>query len=178
MAKQKIEPTDHYDLVIQAMTTHGLLLGSYDSAGKPNAMTIGWGGICHIWGIPVWTVLVRPSRYTYRCIEHTTAFSVNVPTDSMVLACAGCGSKSGRDVDKFAEFGLEAVKGTRVLAPTIGQCPITYECQVIHSTEVLPEKLQNDILSGSYVDGDFHRIYFGKILHAQAEPNAAELLSQ
>jgi flavin reductase (DIM6/NTAB) family NADH-FMN oxidoreductase RutF len=154
----------------------GLLVGSYDAAGRANAMTIGWGTIGSIWGIPMWTILVRPSRYTYRCIEHSGCFTVNVPSSGMEKACAICGSKSGRDMDKFKECGLTAQKALTVLAPTIDQCPIVYECQVVHSNDVLPTKLSDEIHPGAYISGDFHRIYFGKILTVRADPNAGELL--
>jgi len=178
MAKQKIRPFEHFENVIEIMTSRGLLLGSYDAAGKPNVMTIGWGSVGAVWGMPVWIVLVRPSRYTYSCIEHNGCFTVNVPTASMSTACAAAGSRSGRDMDKFAECKLTAEKGKTVLAPVVSECPIVYECQVVHSSDVLPAKLADEILSGAYVNGDFHRVYFGKILSARGEPNALELLGR
>ena len=176
MAKRKIAFAEHHEAVMRALTSSGLLLGSYDAAGKANVMTIGWGSIGSIWGVRVWVVLVRPSRYTYRCIEHNGCFTVNVPTQSMGMVCAACGAKSGRDVDKFVECGLTAERATTVLAPVVAECPLVYECQVVHSNDVLPAKLADEIMSGAYMDGDFHRIYFGKILAARAEANAAELL--
>ena len=178
MAKSKISFNQHYDAVMHALTTHGLLLGSYDAAGKANVMTIGWASLGHLWGMGVWTVLVRPSRYTFRCIEHSASFSINVPPESLAGACAICGSKSGRDADKIAEAHLTIERGSTVLAPVIAECPIVYECQVVHSAEILPAKLAHEILAGAYVDGDFHRIYFGKILAARAEPDAEKLLRQ
>jgi len=178
MAKKAIAYTKHFEAVMRAMTTHGLLLGSYDAAGKPNVMTIGWGALGSVWGVGLWIVLVRPSRYTYRCVEHTGCFSVNVPAPELGMVCARCGSISGSAIDKFSDCGLTAEKGQSVLAPTVAECPIVYECQVVHSSDVLPAKLADEILSGAYVDGDFHRVYFGKILAARAEANAAALLSE
>jgi flavin reductase (DIM6/NTAB) family NADH-FMN oxidoreductase RutF len=176
MAKEKIDPAAHYDKVLEILTRQGLLLGSYDAAGKANLMTIGWGAMGRIWGVPAWVVLVRPSRYTWRCIEHSGCFSVNVPTAEMHMVCATCGSTSGRDTDKFALCHLTAEKGQMVLAPTVAECPIVYECQVVHSNDVVPEKLSGEILSGAYMDGDFHRVYFGKILAARADAKALKLL--
>ncbi len=176
MDRHTVRYTRYYPEVMEAMTSAGLLLGSYDAAGKPNLMTIGWGAVGSLWSVPVWQVLVRPTRYTYRCIEHTGCFSVNVPTGDMGMTVATCGSTSGRDADKFAECGLTAEKAGSVLAPTVAECPIVYECQVVHSTDVLPEKLTDEILGGHYMDGDFHRIYFGKILAAHAAADADALL--
>lgn len=176
MAKERIELTAYYDRVVQTLTHQGLLLGSYDSSGRANVMTIGWGALGRVWAVPAWVVLVRPSRYTWQCIEHSGCFSVNVPTSAMHLACATCGSVSGRDTDKFALCELTAERGQTVLAPTIAQCPIVYECQVVHSNDVLPDKLAGEILSGAYMDGDYHRVYFGKVLSARAEADALKLL--
>ena len=176
MEKQTIDFTDHYTAVIKKLTTQGLLLGSYDHDGKANVMTIGWGSLGSIWGIPLWLVLVRPSRYTYRCIEHSASFTVNVPTEALASACAACGTKSGRDTDKFAECGLTAERGQMVLAPTVGECPIVYECQVVHSNDIIPARLADEIMDGAYTNGDFHRVYCGKVLSARAAADAAELL--
>jgi flavin reductase (DIM6/NTAB) family NADH-FMN oxidoreductase RutF len=176
MATKKIHYTDYYAEVMKALTSHGLLIGSYDAAGKANLMTIGWGAMGSVWGMPLWFVLVRPSRYTYRCIEHSGCFTVNVPTEAMGKACAYCGSKSGRDVDKFAECKLTARKASTVLAPVVTECPIVYECQVVHSNDVIPSKLADDIRSGMYVSGDYHRVYCGKILAAYADTDGAAAL--
>ncbi len=177
MTKQDVLPETLYPRVLQVMRSRGLLLGSYDSATKPNLMTIGWGSMGSIWGEPIWIVLVRPSRYTYRCIEHTGCFSVNVPGNDLNMACATCGSKSGRDVNKFETCSLTAEKGQTVLAPTVKQCPVIYECQVVHASDIDPEKMDGRILSGAYRDGDYHRMYFGKILHTSADPMADDLLA-
>ncbi len=175
MARRKMNFNANFDIVMETLNSPGLLLGSYDAAGKANIMTIGWGSIGTIWGIPVWTVLVRPSRYTYRCIEHSACFTVNVPSEDIAGYCATtCGSRSGRDVDKFAECNLTAERAPSVLAPIVAECPIVYECQVVHSSEVLPDRLADEILSGAYVDGDYHRVYWGKILGAYAEADARE----
>ena len=177
MPKTRTEPTVHHDAVIRALTSHGLLLGSYDAGGRPNAMTIGWGSIGSIWGLPMWIVLVRPSRYTFECIEHNGCFTVNVPTEALSMACATCGSLSGRDAYKFEKAGINPEAARNVLAPIVAECPLIYECQVVHSNDVLPAKLADEILGGAYVDGDFHRVYYARILATRAEPDAAERLS-
>ena len=117
MSNSVSDYTKHFEPVMKALTSRGLLLGSYDAASKANLMTIGWGSLGSIWGLPMWVVLVRPSRYTYRCIEHTGCFTVNVPSEALGRACATCGTKSGRDIDKFAACKLDVEKSEYVLAP-------------------------------------------------------------
>jgi len=178
MAREEIHFIAHYGLVMEALMSRGLLLASYDAGGKPNVMTIGWGTLGEIWGLPLWVVLVRPSRYTYGCINASGAFSVNVPTADMHDVCMKCGTTSGRDVDKFAEYGLTAEKSPNANAPVIAECPITYECQVVHSNDVIPANLAEEVMASAYSQGDFHRVYFGKAVAIKAAPEAAELLAR
>lgn len=158
---------EQYERTMKMLGSDGLLLGAYDSSGKANIMTIGWGTLGIIWGVPIWSVLVRPSRYTYDCIEHSGAFTVNVPTEAMAPAMGICGTLSGRDIDKFAECNLTAERAQTVSAPLVTECPIVYECQVVADNDLLPPKIAAEITDGYYAQGDFHRVYFGKILVAR-----------
>lgn len=168
MSFKKVPFMKYADETVKRMMGGGLLLTSLDASGKPNAMTIGWGTIGEIWGKPMFIVLVRPSRYTYECIEATGDFTVGVPAAGMKEIVEYCGSKSGRDVDKFKEKGLTAVKGGAVKSPIIKECIINYECKVVHKNDVIPENLARDITEGAYPSGDFHRVYFGEILATHA----------
>ena len=42
--------------------------------------------------------------------------------------------------------------------------------------DLLPGKIDQEVLSGYYHGGDFHRVYFGRILAAFADPDAAPRL--
>jgi len=177
-AKKRVAYTEHYAAVMKALTSDGLLVGAYDPAGKANLMTIGWGAMGSIWGKPLWVVLVRPSRYTYKCIDAAGAFTVNVPTARQAEACRISGSKSGRSVDKFALCGLTAERAETVNAPAVAECPLVYECKVVHTNEVIPARLAQEILDGPYKGGDFHRVYFGEILATRAAAGAAKALAR
>ncbi|HNX27485.1 MAG TPA: flavin reductase family protein [Phycisphaerae bacterium] len=176
MKRQKTDYTEIFNATMKKLPSPGLLLGVYMPTGKANIMTIGWCTAGFIWGMPVFSVLVRPSRYTYQGMEYSGCFTVNVPSADMNAALAVCGSKSGRDIDKFAACNLTQERAQNVLAPSIAECPIVYECQVVHSNDILPEKLSDEIMTSAYNDGDYHRVYFGKIIATYAAPNASELL--
>jgi len=167
---------DYLNETLDVLGNPGLLLVSTDADGKPNAMTIGWGTVGIIWGKPIFVVLVRPSRYTHGLMEQTEDFTVNVPSADLREAVAFCGSKSGRDYDKFAENGLTAVPGKKVKSPIIDECVIHYECKVVHKNDVLKDELADAIVSSAYPDGDFHTIYYGEILSVYASPDAWEKL--
>ncbi len=151
----------------------GLLLASLDPDEKPNAMAIGWGSVGIIWSRPMFVVLVRPSRYTYECIEAIGDFTVNVPSPDMAEAVEFCGTVSGRDHDKFAECGLTAGQSQTIISPYIDECELVYECQVVQHTDVVPENFAPEIIDEFYAGGDFHRIYFGEILRTLAEEDFA-----
>lgn len=167
---------DYLNETLDVLGKPGLLLVSADADGKPNAMTIGWGTVGIIWGKPMFVVLVRPSRYTHGLMEQTQDFTVNVPSADLRKAVAFCGSKSGRDCDKFAENGLTAVPGRKVKSPIIDECVIHYECKVVHKNDVLKDELADAIVSAAYPEGDFHTIYYGEILSVYASPDAREKL--
>jgi flavin reductase (DIM6/NTAB) family NADH-FMN oxidoreductase RutF len=172
--KIEIGYSDQLGKTLSVMGKMGLLLVSADSAGKPNAMTIGWGTVGIIWGKPIFTVLVRPSRYTYNLMEQSADFTVNVPTPNMADIVAFCGSKSGRDYDKFKEKGLIALSGKNVKSPIIEQCAIHYECKIVHKNDVMKDNLEGRIVSSAYKSGDFHTIYYGEILGVYASLDLLE----
>ena len=109
-------------------------------------------------------------------MELTGDFTVNVPSAELRKAVAFCGSKSGRDFDKFAEMGMTAVPGKNVKSSIIDECVIHYECKVVHKNNVLKDELTSEIISGAYPQGDFHTIYYGEILSVYASPDARERL--
>jgi len=157
--------------MVDILDDQGLLLAATRPSGESNTMTIGWGTIGVIWGLPIFAVLVRPSRYTYEFIEESGEFTVNVPTADMRSFVDFCGTRSGRDVNKFAEFSVATSPGQRVAAATIDPCQWVYECRVVQKNDVLPETFASKIIPAYYPSGDFHRVYYGEIVAVFANPS-------
>ena len=111
------------------------IIGSYDAAGKPNAMTASWAAICCSQP-PMVTVSLRKATYTYGSIMASKAFTVNVPSEEFLKEAAYFGSVSGRDVDKFKESGLTPVKSSLVNAPYIKEFPLVIECKLARTVEL------------------------------------------
>lgn len=167
---EKVE-VGYMDCLKETFTTmgrSGLLLVSIGQQGKPNVMTIGWGTIGIIWAKPIFTVLVRPSRFTYGLIEETGDFTVNVPAAEISEKVSFCGTVSGREHDKFIEQKLTAIPANKVESPLIEECLIHYECRVVHKNDVLPPELASDIPSAFYPQGDYHRVFYGEIMRVYA----------
>ena len=151
--RQEISPYDY----IKYFKRHTALLVSMDKNGKANVMALDWKDIEDLDGNPVIRVQVAYSRYTYRLLtEGINEFTVNIPSEKIYHTIDIVGSYSGRNTDKFKEAGLEFVPGTRTKVPTIKDCILNYECQIIHSSE-------SNISS--------HHYFYGKILTAYVSNN-------
>ncbi len=145
------------------MSAGGLFLTT--KTKKLNTMVIGWGGVNVYFRIPIFIVPVRYSRYTHEQMEESQYFTVSVPrAGSLKHALAFCGSKSGRDFDKFTECNLTPLPGRLVDVPIVGECPLHYECEIMYKQHMVPENLNGTLDAEVYPDSDYHTFYFGKIL--------------
>lgn len=174
MAKIEVPYDQHIPLLLKSLSGGGALLVSNDEQGRPNAMTIGWAQVGIIWGRRIMSVMVRPSRYTYRCLEATRDFTVCVPYPEQAEAVLFCGTESGRSYDKFAECDFTAVPFAGLRSPYIDECGLCYQCQVVNHADFIPEHTMPEICSQCYGSGDYHRIYFGQILKVLADPDVEQ----
>jgi len=96
---------------------------------KANIITLAWAGtVC---SDPVMvSISVRPERYSYKIIEETGEFVINLTTKELAYATDYCGVKSGRDIDKFKEMKLNPIEGSCVKCPGIKESPLFLECRV------------------------------------------------
>ncbi len=118
-----------------AVPTPVWCVGAYDEAGKPNVMTIAWGGICCS-KPPMLTVSLRQATYTYGCIMARGAYTVSVPSSRYAAEADFFGIASGRDVDKFAATGLTPQRAEFVDAPYVAEFPMVIECKVFKTVEL------------------------------------------
>ncbi len=104
-------------------------LVSCGSLDRPNALTVAWTGILNT--VPPKTYIsVRPQRYSYKLIEESGEFVINLPTADMVKAVDYCGCRSGAKEDKLAKCALTVSPCEKVSAPQIDQSPVSVECKV------------------------------------------------
>ena len=112
-----------------------LVVATYDSDGKPNAMTAAWGGICCS-DPPCVTISLRKATYTYSSLMETKAYTINIPGEQYIKEADYFGIASGRNEDKFAATGLTAVRSENVNAPYISEFPLNLECKVVHIADL------------------------------------------
>lgn len=150
---------------IEEQLPKGTFLTVKDKDGNLNTMTIAWGSLGFMWNKPVFTVMVRYSRHTHKLIENAEDFTVNFPTNNQLKKeLAFCGSKSGRNLDKFKELNLEIIDGKNVKSPILAECDINLECKIIHK-QTLDTSGMNEKVKNIYGDEkDYHVLYFGEIV--------------
>lgn len=168
--KKEVNVFDYAGDICKAMPKGILLTAALD--GKVNTMTIGWGTLGIEWGKPVFIAYVRESRYTKQLLDGNGEFTVNIPygpCDQKILGF--CGTKSGRDVDKFKAMGLTPEASEHISVPGIKELPLTLECKVIYRQEQDLKAIPADILDRYYpadASGkrDGHTAYYGEIVGA------------
>ncbi|NVM53886.1 MAG: flavin reductase family protein [Candidatus Helarchaeota archaeon] len=150
MSKVEIGP---YQLAEITLSKDTLLVSK--NKDKVNVMALAWKSIGELWGYPICTVAVAPSRYTFSLLNDLQEFTLNVPSPKIESAVNIAGSYSGRDTDKIAQASLTLTPSRFISVPMIQEAMINYECKIIHTAE-----------SGSICS---HRLFFGEILAAYAE---------
>ena len=80
---------------------------------KSNIITIAWTGIASS-EPPTVYVSIRKNRYSYNIIKETGEFAVNIPNKNLVWQVDFCGTKTGKDIDKFKEAGLTKEKSNEI----------------------------------------------------------------
>jgi flavin reductase (DIM6/NTAB) family NADH-FMN oxidoreductase RutF len=138
------------------------------AGNRLNVMTIGWAAFGVVWQKPIMMVAVRSSRHTFGIIEAAGDFTVTVPKGGMAKEIALCGSKSGRDMDKFKAAGLQTSKGMKVVSPIIKAPGYHYECKIVYKSAMNPAFLDKDYDRSLYPQKDYHTLYFGEIMACYA----------
>ncbi len=121
---------------------------------EKNIITLAWVGVVNS-SPPMVSIAVRPNRHSYNIIRDTGEFAVNIPGEEQVDIVDGCGTLSGRNLDKFEHFNLTAVMGIQKYAPMIEECPISMECKLEHTFELESHTVFIGRVVSTYLEGDF-----------------------
>jgi len=125
-----------------------------DKNGRPNPVTLGWTMI--VSGTPpMMAIAVAKKHYSIETIRHSKCFTIAYPSSEMADAALFFGSRSGRDVDKFAEFDCNTAPAKEIDSVLLADAVANFECTLDSQTEA----------------GD-HIIFVGEIVcsHVSTEP--------
>ena len=125
-----------------------------DKNGKANPVTLGWTMIVS-GSPPMMAIGVAKKHYSVEAISHSKCFTIAFPSVEMAEAALFFGSKSGRDIDKFAEFDCPTEPAKEIDSVLLTDAVANFECT-----------LESQVPTGD------HFVFIGKIVrsHMNAEP--------
>ena len=127
-----------------------LVTSIHPETGKPNIITLAWTAPASHRPRLI-AVFISTKRYSHDLVAKTKEFVLNIPGIELVDQTYACGTKSGRNVDKFTLTNLTAKPARKVKPPIIEECFAHLECKVVDHFPV----------------GD-HSMFIGKVVAAYA----------
>ncbi len=155
--KKELPPFDPF----QKIGGDWALLGVCDGE-RCNAMTVSWGECGVLWNKNVFTVFVRPERYSHELIENTDTVTLSFFDKKFRDTLVYFGRTSGRSEDKLLKSGLrtKAENGALVFE----EAELVLVGKIIYKGEVLPENFVDKTLLSHYKDGGLHTAYTCEII--------------
>jgi flavin reductase (DIM6/NTAB) family NADH-FMN oxidoreductase RutF len=125
-----------------------------DKDGKANPVTLGWTMIVS-GKPPMMAIAVASRHYSIETIRHSKCFTIAFPSSEMADTALFFGSRSGRDIDKFAEFDCKTEAAKAIDSVLLCDAVANFECT-----------LESEIEAGDHI------IFVGKVVcsHTNAEP--------
>ncbi|MBS0393064.1 MAG: flavin reductase family protein [Proteobacteria bacterium] len=113
------------------LLNHGpVTLVTSASGGRSNVMAASWAMPLDF-DPPKVAVVIDRNTLTRELVDASGEFVLNIPPRALAAAVVGVGNASGREVDKWARFGLEPLAAARVGAPLVAGCIAWLECRVL-----------------------------------------------
>lgn len=97
--------------------------------GKTNIMTLGWHTVMEFTPSLVGCV-ISSANHSFDLVRGSGECVINLPTTALTDEAVGIGNTTGREIDKFARFGLTAEPAEKVKAPAIRECHAAFECRL------------------------------------------------
>lgn len=97
--------------------------------GRPNVMAMSWHMMVEFVP-PLVACVVSSADYSFAALQATGECVIAIPAADLAAKVVQVGNTTGRDIDKFAAFGLTAVPAGRVGAPLVAECFANLECRV------------------------------------------------
>jgi flavin reductase (DIM6/NTAB) family NADH-FMN oxidoreductase RutF len=133
-----------------------VLLGA-NVNNKPNFMPLSW--ISYIeHQRPMIALSPFQTHYTNKGIKDNQTFSINTPSEDMVIPTDYCGLISGEELDKSNIF--DVFYGELKTAPMIKEAVINLECKVVKIIDTMEFMRDMDIEKGhDFIIGEIVQVY-------------------
>jgi len=97
--------------------------------GRANVMTMSWHMMVEF-EPPLVACVCSSANYSFGALRATGECVIAVPARKLAAKVVKVGNSSGRDLDKFAAFGLTPLPAERVAPPLVKECFANLECKV------------------------------------------------
>ncbi len=97
--------------------------------GRANVMTMSWHMMVEF-EPPLVACVVSSANHSFEALRATGECVIALPARKLAAKVVKVGNSSGRDVDKFAAFGLTPLPAENVAPPLIAECFANLECKV------------------------------------------------
>ena len=97
--------------------------------GRANVMTMSWHMMVEF-EPPLVACVCSSANFSFHALRATGECVIAIPARKLAAKVVKAGNSSGRDLDKFAAFGLTPAPAARVEPPLIKQCFANLECRV------------------------------------------------
>jgi flavin reductase (DIM6/NTAB) family NADH-FMN oxidoreductase RutF len=157
---KEIKITEVKENVVEMISKEWMLITCKSKDGL-NMMTASWGFLGEMWNKDCVICAVRPTRYTYECLENEEYFSLcflgkNKEPHKI------CGYKSGRDIDKLKETGLSAIYDEN--APYFEEARMVIICKKLYADTLKEENFIDKSVAEKNYNNDFHKMYYSEIV--------------
>ena len=115
--------------VYQLLEPGPVVLVTTARQGRANVMTLSWQTMVEF-EPPLIACVVSNANHSFAALRATGECVIAVPARRLARKVVQVGNTSGRDIDKFAAFGLTPLPAKRVKAPLIAECFANLECRV------------------------------------------------
>ena len=136
-----------YELAIKTKYPEQIVIAiAKDKNGKANPITLGWTMIVSH-KPAMMAIAIASTHYSVETIRQSKCFTIAYPSSEMADTVLFFGSKSGRDIDKFAESDCQTCPAKEIDSVLLAEATANFEC----------------VLESETVAGD-HIIFVGKII--------------
>ena len=147
---------------VAKIISRGGLLTATHRDGRVNTMTVSWGGTGILWGREVCFLFVRPERYTFEFCETGDTVTLSFFGEGEKNTLTFCGTKSGRDVNKFKECDLRYTVQNG--ACVFEKAELTLVLKKLYAQDLQEECFVSNECLSFYKNGGYHRMYVCEIV--------------
>ena len=172
MPRGELVPTDKYkNMVYLKEFTTSSLPGILSAGTKDsyNSMLIEWGSLGVAWRKPIFTVYVKPERYTHDFLEKNSIFTVSIFNKKYKKKMSIYGIASGRDVNKEEKAGTH-IKFLDNGGITFEEADEVFVCRIVARAYIKEGGLSPEIYEmfksnlKLYTSLSAHTVFMGEII--------------